>query len=238
MTLKGGLTLSILFHMALFTSLLGISLGEGGKRAIEGPILVRLAEEMDVSEIRVGVGRGMMAKEPMHPHNPVSMSHEDKGEDEDVKAGNGALISGDDGVILQGGTLPSSDNDGVGSYASANPSTPSSIPESPVHVEGDGGSGSMAPTSSSSLNTIELIKGLIENAKRYPALARKRGIEGTVHVSFRIDRDGKPYDIKVINASGFSILDNEAIEIIKRAGTFPHTDMVIEVPISFRLNKE
>ena len=83
---------------------------------------------------------------------------------------------------------------------------------------------------------IEIIRNSIEKAKIYPILARKRGIEGTVYISFRVNSEGKPNDIKILNSSGSHILDNATLDIVKKAAPFPHIDSFVEVPVVFRLN--
>ena len=83
---------------------------------------------------------------------------------------------------------------------------------------------------------IEIIRNSIEKAKIYPMLARKRGIEGIVYISFRVNSEGKPNDIKILNSSGSHILDNATLDIVKKAAPFPHIDSFVEVPVVFRLN--
>lgn len=87
-----------------------------------------------------------------------------------------------------------------------------------------------------SAGIIEIIRNSIEKAKIYPILARKRGIEGTVYISFRVNFEGKPNDIKILNSSGSHILDNATMDIVKKAAPFPHIDNFVEVPVVFRLN--
>jgi TonB family protein len=118
----------------------------------------------------------------------------------------------------------------------------SSVPEIAVNV-------SYSPFSSESRGTsggnkgrgvlppgiIEIIRNSIERAKTYPLLARKRGTEGTVHMSFRISPQGEPQDFKILKSSGSRILDKATLDIVKRAAPFPYVDSSIEVPVVFRL---
>ncbi len=85
------------------------------------------------------------------------------------------------------------------------------------------------------LETMEIIRRSIEKAKAYPVLARKRGIEGTVYISFLIGSKGEPLDVRISKGSGSSILDNATRDIIRRAAPFPYVDSPIEVPVVFRL---
>lgn len=55
----------------------------------------------------------------------------------------------------------------------------------------------------------------------YPYIARKRGLTGKAVVSFVICERGFANDIKIVESSGYSILDNNAIETIKKSSPFP-----------------
>lgn len=46
---------------------------------------------------------------------------------------------------------------------------------------------------------------------RYPRMAIKRGIEGSVVVKILINEDGLPYDATVLKSSGFKVLDEAAV---------------------------
>lgn len=82
-----------------------------------------------------------------------------------------------------------------------------------------------------------LLRKKIESAKRYPSLARRLGMEGTVHVEFWIARDGSIGGIKVAKSSGFPLLDEASVQAIKRAAPLPIVPGRIQVPISYRLHK-
>jgi protein TonB len=100
--------------------------------------------------------------------------------------------------------------------------------------EREGRSGGGAPYQGR-LVVIERIKSSIQGALLYPALARKRGMEGTVVAGFFIDAGGLPRGIRVIKSSGHGILDREVVSTIKRASPYPFLDGGIEVPVTFRL---
>lgn len=69
----------------------------------------------------------------------------------------------------------------------------------------------------------------------YPYLARKRGIEGTVLMEFRINGRGMPEGIRIVKGSSYSILDEAARETVAKTSPFPARDNIIEVPIRFSL---
>ncbi len=50
----------------------------------------------------------------------------------------------------------------------------------------------------------------------YPATSRRLGEEGTVRLKVLVDEKGRPKDVGVLNTSGFSRLDQAAIEAVKR----------------------
>lgn len=91
------------------------------------------------------------------------------------------------------------------------------------------GAGGLSP------GLIETIRRSIERAKTYPILARKRSIEGTVYISFRVSRQGEARDIKILKSSGYRILDKTTLDILRKAAPFPHLDSPIEVPVVFKL---
>jgi len=85
--------------------------------------------------------------------------------------------------------------------------------------------------------TLEIIRTAIEKAKSYPLLARKRKIEGTVLVSFIINKDGLPQGIQIIKSSGYQILDEEVSKILRKAAPFPEVNHEIIAPITFKLTE-
>jgi TonB family protein len=84
-------------------------------------------------------------------------------------------------------------------------------------------------------NSYRAIRALLEKAKNYPVLARKRGMEGIVLVSFTIDKKGLPQDIRIMKSSGYQILDEEVRKMLKKASPFPEFKGEIKIPITFKL---
>lgn len=82
----------------------------------------------------------------------------------------------------------------------------------------------------------QLLRQRIENAKHYPAMARRLGMEGTVHVEFQIARDGSIETLNVVKSSGYPLLDEASVQAIKRAAPLPIVPGKIRVPISYRLH--
>jgi protein TonB len=65
------------------------------------------------------------------------------------------------------------------------------------------------------------LKRQIEGVWNYPELSQVRGEQGELFLIFTIRRDGQLEDIKLINSSGYSRLDDEAIRAIRVASPFP-----------------
>jgi protein TonB len=74
----------------------------------------------------------------------------------------------------------------------------------------------------------DIVKQRIEEARRYPPWAKRRGIEGKVHLSFVVLGNGTTKDIKIIHSSNSKILDEEAVATVQRANPFPPLPQEIE----------
>lgn len=90
----------------------------------------------------------------------------------------------------------------------------------------------------------QLIKQKIEENKRYPLLARNKGIEGKVWIKFEILKNGNVKDIKIVKSSHHQILDKAAIESIKKANPFPpfpeglkESSLIINICLRFQLKR-
>lgn len=84
---------------------------------------------------------------------------------------------------------------------------------------------------------IQEIQALLAENLYYPRMARKRGIEGEVLVSFCILRSGKIENIRVVKSSR-DILGRAAIRTIKNlSGLFPKPSvaLTLNVPIRYSL---
>lgn len=81
------------------------------------------------------------------------------------------------------------------------------------------------------------IRALIEAAKHYPLMARRRGLEGTTSVSFQIQADGSIQALKITHSSGTDILDQAALQTIERAAPFPAYPEPIQIGIRFALHE-
>lgn len=66
-----------------------------------------------------------------------------------------------------------------------------------------------------------IVRNHLERFKYYPSSARRRGIIGEVEVAFELDAKGQAGMLKVLSASGYRILDDAALETVRRAQPFP-----------------
>jgi protein TonB len=82
-----------------------------------------------------------------------------------------------------------------------------------------------------------VIESAIEQSKNYPRIARERGIEGVVHIRFKLRQSGDVDTIEIVKSSGHDILDSASIRTVYRAAPMPYVAGWIEVPIAYVLNK-
>ena len=104
---------------------------------------------------------------------------------------------------------------------------------------------------SSQINIGELRRGFhkkiwqkVAKAKYYPRIARARGFEGAPIVSFTLDKDGSLTSIKLIKDSKYEILNNAALETIRRGTPYPPIpkplgkfSISFNLPISYMLEE-
>ncbi len=89
----------------------------------------------------------------------------------------------------------------------------------------------------SGLVTVEYL-GLfeaIEKVKKYPRLARERGMEGVVRIRFRLNPSGGVENIKVVKSSGYKILDSASISAVYRAAPMPYVNGWVDMPMKYVL---
>jgi len=75
----------------------------------------------------------------------------------------------------------------------------------------------------------------IERVKNYPRLARERGIEGVVHLRFKVKPQGDVDRVEIVKSSGSDILDTASVHTLYRAGPMPYVNGWVEVPIAYVL---
>ncbi|MGH1356033.1 MAG: TonB family protein [Thalassovita sp.] len=80
----------------------------------------------------------------------------------------------------------------------------------------------------------------IAKAKSYPPAARKKRIEGTVKILFTLDGYGALIDAQVQDSSGHTVLDQAALDTLRKIAKFPTPPAVLQleaftllVPLSY-----
>lgn len=100
-----------------------------------------------------------------------------------------------------------------------------------------------APVLSSGVPTWQgLVLGALNKVKRYPYAAQSRRQQGVPYIRFVMDRNGRVVSSRLERSSGFAMLDNEAVNLPRRAQPLPKppadvTGDTIElvVPVEFYL---
>jgi protein TonB len=119
---------------------------------------------------------------------------------------------------------------------------PSDTPPTETHLPGPPGAGGATTAPSPVLK--EAIPIYRSNpAPEYPAVARRRGYEGTVVLEVLVNRDGKVADLRLFQSSGHASLDQTALSSVKgwvfepaRRGDAP-VEMWVRIPVCFRLKE-
>ena len=86
------------------------------------------------------------------------------------------------------------------------------------------------------------ISNEIKRYQKYPPMAQRKGWEGTAEVLLQIDADGKVTRITLGKSSGRSVLDEEALNMVRKASPLPPApqdlrgrELTVTVPIVFKL---
>jgi protein TonB len=124
------------------------------------------------------------------------------------------------------------------------PQTIAEQPPLPAEPKPSVGAAPSAPTIRESVPAIpaSFNAAYLRNAPpRYPFIARRNGVEGTVRLKVLVTRDGRAAQLELDKSSGSSALDNAALEAVKqwqfvpaRRGQEPVESWVL-VPVVFRL---
>lgn len=81
------------------------------------------------------------------------------------------------------------------------------------------------------------IRDLVTRQLAYPPMARRMHWSGKVVVAFVIAEDGTVHNIRVVESSGFPILDKSATETVRNVAPFPKPPVRADIllPISFKM---
>lgn len=82
----------------------------------------------------------------------------------------------------------------------------------------------------------------LEQYRRFPARARAAREQGTVYIRFRMNRTGSVLTASVLRSSGFTTLDQAALDTLKRAQPLPAipenrpNEIELTIPVEFYLS--
>jgi TonB family protein len=164
------------------------------------------------------------------------------------------LEVGEDNASPHGGTTPAESNDGGGvgmippkgtDQQTAGGRAERGVEKGMGRDEQDPGEKPMAvrrpartdpmEVKSDPAHLLALIRSRILAARRYPELARRKGWQGRAAVRFRIDREGRPDFLELVESSGFTVLDKASLKAVDMGAPYPPMEGWITVPIVFRL---
>lgn len=82
----------------------------------------------------------------------------------------------------------------------------------------------------------------LENQKRYPRIAERRGLNGQVVLRFTVRRDGEVLDPEVVESIGHDSFREAALRALRRVGQLPQfpdeirrRELLVEVPITYQI---
>lgn len=95
---------------------------------------------------------------------------------------------------------------------------------------------------SSTNDYSSLLADAISKYKQYPKIAQMRGWQGLIIIELQLNPQGGVIYSQIKKSSGYDVLDQEALEMIKRASPFPqppealrNKNFTVLVPIAFKL---
>ncbi|UCB46427.1 MAG: energy transducer TonB [Spirochaetota bacterium] len=100
---------------------------------------------------------------------------------------------------------------------------------------------SVLPEREEPLDLTPVIEGLRERIIEelvYPYIARKKGLQGVVFVTLRLDENGNLLDIQITKSSGHKSLDNAAVQLVQKVVPYSHNlgkSLSLQIPIRYSL---
>ncbi|MDD4938689.1 MAG: TonB family protein [Candidatus Omnitrophica bacterium] len=88
---------------------------------------------------------------------------------------------------------------------------------------------------------VRRVSYLVRRNFSYPWAAKQAGIEGSVKLALRVDKTGQLLDVEVRDSSGYAVLDENAVNIIKKVAPYPpfspqmeQKELWIDLPIVYK----
>jgi protein TonB len=99
-----------------------------------------------------------------------------------------------------------------------------------------GATGRHAEEAADANELVRLLHQEIDRHKRYPALARRHGRQGTSTVAFSLRPDGGVEAVALARSSGFRPLDQAALRAVQEVAPFPPAREYLTAPRGFRID--
>ena len=96
-----------------------------------------------------------------------------------------------------------------------------------------------APTEPKAMNVdkaLAQIRAKLQKNLLYPPVARLNSLQGTVRVRFEIESSGQPLNVKIVESSGFEVLDKAAVKTVLASAPLPVVPLKVKVPVVFKLD--
>ncbi|MBI3392633.1 MAG: energy transducer TonB [Nitrospirae bacterium] len=101
----------------------------------------------------------------------------------------------------------------------------------------EGGKGEIGESGTGGSDSLAVVLERVGAVKKYPPLARLRGIAGTSWVSFRVGEGGIPERIEIASSSGSDLLDRAAVRAVQDASPFPVGPAAFRVGLRFEFSE-
>jgi protein TonB len=82
---------------------------------------------------------------------------------------------------------------------------------------------------------LAAVRRRIEARKIYPRIAVRNGWQGRVLVEMHLEGDGRLAAVRLLEGSGYAVLDEATITAVRSASPYPPVARVLTVPIEYRL---
>jgi TonB family protein len=200
------LGLSVLFHLivavALFAASFGSSFGPPSQVSDRVMMVRLIGDTPTLPSPLEGEGKGGGSLR-LEPDAPPALIEEHPSE---VTASVATLSEAPSAADGNGASTEERTGQSVGDAESREETSPEAPPTSGVASED-----AYRP----------LVLAALARAKRYPLLARQRGLEGVVEIAFTIHPDGRVSSVEVVNPSRHRLLDAAALGMVDRIGSLP-----------------
>lgn len=89
--------------------------------------------------------------------------------------------------------------------------------------------------SESAPNVLAQIRKKIMQNKTYPLMAKHQGWTGIVKVAFQVTKSGELKFVRIEDSSGYAVLDEAAVQTVKKAAPLPYYPGVIALALEYQL---